>query len=131
MSMYVRVKRGKQTFFLLVEPSDTVLELKQKVQALTDKPVELQRLLIDNVAMEDAKTLADMKVENDAIIALTYGIEVDGEEGEKLLNWEPINIETLEGPEVMAVEVEEGGDAEPPSAPTPAPEEPAATPAAE
>jgi hypothetical protein len=32
--MYVRVKRKKQTFFLHVEPSDTVLEVKQKLQEL-------------------------------------------------------------------------------------------------
>lgn len=35
--MYVRVKRQKTTYFLHVEPTDTVLELKQKLQELVDK----------------------------------------------------------------------------------------------
>jgi len=36
-SMYIRVKRKKTTIFLTVEPTDTVLEVKQKLQALIDK----------------------------------------------------------------------------------------------
>lgn len=36
-SMYIRVKRKKTTIFLVVEPTDTVLEVKQKLQALIDK----------------------------------------------------------------------------------------------
>jgi hypothetical protein len=48
-TMYVRVKRAKQTFFLHVEPTETVLEVKQKVQQLTEQPVEDQRLFLDGV----------------------------------------------------------------------------------
>jgi hypothetical protein len=36
-SMYIRVKRKKTTIFLVVEPTDTVLEVKQRLQALIDK----------------------------------------------------------------------------------------------
>lgn len=32
--MYIRVKRKKTTMFVLVEPTDTVLEVKQKLQEL-------------------------------------------------------------------------------------------------
>ncbi len=35
--MYVRVKRLKTTYFLHVEPTDTVLEVKQKLQELVDQ----------------------------------------------------------------------------------------------
>jgi hypothetical protein len=52
-SMYVRVKRAKTTMFLHVEPTETVLELKQKIQAATDSddkpggvPIDRQRLLM-------------------------------------------------------------------------------------
>ena len=48
----MRVKRAKTTMFLHVEPTETVLELKQKIQAATDGedkpggvPVDRQRLL--------------------------------------------------------------------------------------
>lgn len=36
-SMYIRVKRQKTTVFLQVEPTDTLLEVKQKLQALIEK----------------------------------------------------------------------------------------------
>jgi transcription elongation factor B subunit 2 len=35
--MYIRIKRQKLTVFLQVEPSDTVLEVKQKLQALVEQ----------------------------------------------------------------------------------------------
>lgn len=35
--MYVRVKRSKTTIFLHVEPTDTVLEIKQKLQELVQQ----------------------------------------------------------------------------------------------
>ena len=36
-SMYIRVKRLKATYFLHVEPSDTVLEVKSKLQELLEQ----------------------------------------------------------------------------------------------
>lgn len=36
-SMYIRCKRRKVTVFLQVEPTDTVLEVKAKLQALLDQ----------------------------------------------------------------------------------------------
>jgi hypothetical protein len=35
--MYIRVKRQKTTIFLHVEPTDTVLEVKQKLQDLVEQ----------------------------------------------------------------------------------------------
>jgi len=35
--MYIRVKRKKTTIFLHVEPTDTVLEVKQKLQDLVEQ----------------------------------------------------------------------------------------------
>lgn len=35
--MYIRVKRKKTTVFLAVEPTDTVLEVKQKLETLIGK----------------------------------------------------------------------------------------------
>ena len=73
--MYVRVKRHKQTFFLHVEPSETILEVKQKVQQLTDQPADEQRLFHEGVNLDDAKSLAELKVENDTILALTFKLD--------------------------------------------------------
>ncbi len=35
--MYVRIKRRKLTIFLQVEPTDTVLEVKQRLQTLVEQ----------------------------------------------------------------------------------------------
>lgn len=37
MDIYVRIKRKKSTFFLLMQSSQTVLEVKQKLQEYIDK----------------------------------------------------------------------------------------------
>ena len=41
MSMYVRVKRKKQTVFLQCEPSDTILDLKRKLSSINSLDVSL------------------------------------------------------------------------------------------
>ncbi|KAK9824295.1 hypothetical protein WJX72_009223 [[Myrmecia] bisecta] len=88
MSMYIRVKRQKTTIFVHVEPTDTILEVKQKLQELVQQPPESQRLYKGATLLEDAKKLADLKVENDDIIALTY-LQEDGQ-------WENIDITPFE-----------------------------------
>lgn len=90
MSMYIRVKRKKQTIFLHVEPTDTILEIKQKLQELIDQaPAPENQLLYKNqTPLEDAKKLADLKVENDDVIALCY-MQEDG-------TFEPIDITPFE-----------------------------------
>lgn len=71
--MYIRVKRSKTTYFLQCDPTETVLEIKQKLLALIDQPVSDQRLILVGTGevLDDSKTLADQKVENDAVVALT------------------------------------------------------------
>ncbi|KAL0040636.1 hypothetical protein WJX79_000241 [Trebouxia sp. C0005] len=84
MSMYIRIKRSKTTIFLHVEPTDTILEVKQKLQELTQQGPETQRLYLGRTMLEDARQLAELKVENDDVVALTYQ-QGDG-------SWEDVNI---------------------------------------
>lgn len=51
----------------------TVLNIKQKVHSIIDQPPNNQRLILlaTNNILDDLKTLADQKMENDAIFALT------------------------------------------------------------
>ncbi|KAG9445413.1 hypothetical protein H6P81_016753 [Aristolochia fimbriata] len=73
MAMYIRVKRNKTTYFLQCDPTETILDIKQKLHTLIDQPVSSQLLLLaeKNEVLEDSKTLAEQKVENDAVVALT------------------------------------------------------------
>ncbi|GMI88633.1 hypothetical protein like AT5G57860 [Hibiscus trionum] len=73
MAMYIRVKRSKTTYFIQCDPTETTLDIKQKLHTLIDQPVNDQRLILMNTGeiLEDSKSLADQKVENDAVVALT------------------------------------------------------------
>ncbi|XVE71672.1 hypothetical protein DITRI_Ditri10aG0170200 [Diplodiscus trichospermus] len=73
MAMYIRVKRSKTTYFIQCDPTETTLDIKQKLHNLIDQSVSDQRLILLNTGemLEDSKTLADQKVENDAVVALT------------------------------------------------------------
>ena len=84
--MHVRVKRKDTTFFLNVTPSDYVLEVKQRLQDLTEKGPSEQQLVKGRAVLDDAKSLAEQKVENDDIIALVFKVGED--------EFEPIDIES-------------------------------------
>ena len=62
--MYIRVKRNKTTYFLQCVPSETILQIKEKLHEITDQPVENQRLILlpNREMLEDSKSLADQKV---------------------------------------------------------------------
>jgi len=107
-TMYVRVKRARTTMFLHVEPTETVLELKAKIQLATDGddcpggfPPRTQKLLVGpgwHSAMEDGMQLQELKVENDMEIALVLLHKVDPPDGspegtEPTEEWEEVRIE--------------------------------------
>lgn len=62
--MYIRVKREKTTYFVQCDPTETTLDIKQKLQGLIDQPSNNQQLTLmtTNEILDDAKTLADQKV---------------------------------------------------------------------
>ena len=63
-AMYIRVKRSKMTYFLQCDPTETILDIKQKLHSLIDQPANDQRLILvaSGEVLEDSKTLADQKV---------------------------------------------------------------------
>ncbi|KAK2996314.1 hypothetical protein RJ639_026076, partial [Escallonia herrerae] len=72
-AMYIRVKRSKTTYFLQCDATEKILDIKNKLQDLIDQPANDQRLILiaTGEILDDSKTLADQKVENDAVVALT------------------------------------------------------------
>ncbi|MEW5305986.1 MAG: hypothetical protein WDW38_009916 [Sanguina aurantia] len=70
--MYIRVKRKKTTIFLHVDATDTVLEVKQKLQELVEQAPESQQLYKNGTLLEDSKKLTDLKIENDDVLAMVY-----------------------------------------------------------
>ncbi|KAK1429746.1 hypothetical protein QVD17_11964 [Tagetes erecta] len=72
MAMYIRVKRNKTTYFIQCDATEKILDIKQKLHDLIDQPINDQRLILVSTGevLDDSKTLADQKVENDAVVAL-------------------------------------------------------------
>ncbi|KAH0674666.1 hypothetical protein KY284_025753 [Solanum tuberosum] len=72
-AMYIRVKRNKTTYFIQCDPTETILQMKEKLSNLIDQPANDQQLVLMPAGdvLEDSKSLADQKVENDAVVALT------------------------------------------------------------
>ncbi|XP_070031197.1 uncharacterized protein [Nicotiana tomentosiformis] len=73
MAMYIRVKHDKSTYFIQCDPTETILRIKEKLYNLIDQSVNDQRLILvaTGDVLDDLKSLADQKVENDAVVALT------------------------------------------------------------
>jgi elongin-B len=76
--MYVRVKRQKITLFIQVEPSDKISDIKSEIESLIKKQPDQQRLFKDGIPLEIDQTLAELKIENDDIIALSLFIDDNG-----------------------------------------------------
>ncbi|CAI5517130.1 unnamed protein product [Closterium sp. Naga37s-1] len=73
-SMYVRAKRRATTYFLYCEPSQKVLQVKQNLEVLCGQAAGDIRLVLlhSNATLDDNRSLAEQRVENDAVVALTY-----------------------------------------------------------
>jgi elongin-B len=54
----------KTTYFIRCKASDKILDIKEKLQELVDKPAKDQRLILPGTGevLDDSKTLADQKV---------------------------------------------------------------------
>lgn len=88
--MYIRVKRSKTTYFVQCDPTEKILDIKQKLHALIDQPVSDQRLILMQTGdvLDDSKTLADQKVLAFFLPYIgSFGNEDSDLVSERLCNW--------------------------------------------
>ncbi|PKM55661.1 MAG: hypothetical protein CVV00_03030 [Firmicutes bacterium HGW-Firmicutes-5] len=69
MQIFVRTLTGKN-ITLDVEPTDTIVNLKGKIEDMEAIPTNQQRLLFSGVKLEDNRTLADYNIQKEATIEL-------------------------------------------------------------
>lgn len=69
--MQILVKNFKgNTISLDVDPRDSILELKQKIEHEDRHPVHTQFLMYLDKVLEDERSLADYKIHENAIVTL-------------------------------------------------------------
>lgn len=76
MQITIKIATGK-TIILVIEPTDTIDDVKQKIQNQEGIPPHMQLLVFHGKVLLNEKTLADYDIQNGAIIHLIMNLRGD------------------------------------------------------
>jgi len=71
-SMHLRIKRRGFTVFLLCYPEQNVVEVRQKIAMMFERPIETFRLMYKGMVLSDDATIRAQQISSNDIIHLVY-----------------------------------------------------------